>query len=313
MKKLRLLPIVFSTLFVLSGCKEEYNAPLHTCSHVCPICFKCTDLDCPDTTTCKDKCLGHEGIEVQLFARDQNVESIEVYTTRDLTSLDTNEKIYARNGSTGEVELSGEGEINFVIKCKEGYTVDFTYANDCRAYISKSNKKVTYSDIYKACPFDNLVYIIEAKGQQCVNELTSYSCLYNNNHPTVNTTTTYKIAALDYLAFHTNTYREYDYFYEKALEVNSDASLRGKIESITIWGTHDSVSWLKTSNNVGGSADGKTPQYPLIFDDNYQAKPAYWAFVDDSKLTPSIQEISITEKVDDAFTAGASYSFLCTK
>ncbi|WP_310601674.1 endo-1,4-beta-xylanase [Anaerosporobacter sp.] len=58
--------------------------------------------------------------------------------------------------------------------------------------------------------------------------------------------------------------------------------------AITIWGTHDSASWLQSSNSVGGAADGNRKQCPLLFDDNFKAKPAYWAFVDASKLEPFI-------------------------
>ena len=125
MKKFKFLPIVFSAIFLMSGCNEEIvDGPLHTCSHTCMICGSCLDLECPDTTTCRIKCQGHEGIKVIFQARDQNVGEIKVYTTRELTNLDENEFYYARNGITGEVDLSGQGEINFVINCKEGYTVD---------------------------------------------------------------------------------------------------------------------------------------------------------------------------------------------
>ncbi len=80
-----------------------------------------------------------------------------------------------------------------------------------------------------------------------------------------------------------------------------------KMQCITIWGSHDSVSWLKTSNSVGGSADGKTPQYPLLFDDNYKAKPAYWAFVDASTLPPSVKQITALET--DEFASAQTVSF----
>ena len=91
---------------------------------------------------------------------------------------------------------------------------------------------------------------------------------------------------------------------------NNPRSLKGYVQNITIWGTHDSVSWLKTSNSVGGSADGKTPQYPLLFDDYYGAKPAYWAFVNASQLEPLVRDVNAmqTDKFEYAnairFAAG---------
>lgn len=89
----------------------------------------------------------------------------------------------------------------------------------------------------------------------------------------------------------------YKDIYEIVRKINAEhksdpKSLKGYVQNITIWGTHDPVSWLKTSNSVGGSADGKTPQYPLLFDDYYGAKPAYWAFVDALQLEPLVHDVN---------------------
>lgn len=89
----------------------------------------------------------------------------------------------------------------------------------------------------------------------------------------------------------------YKDIYEIVRKINAEHksdpdSLKGYVQNITIWGTHDPVSWLKTSNSVGGSADGKTPQYPLLFDDYYGAKPAYWAFVDALQLEPLVRDVN---------------------
>lgn len=107
----------------------------------------------------------------------------------------------------------------------------------------------------------------------------------------------------------------YKDIYEIVRKINAEHksdpdSLKGYVQNITIWGTHDPVSWLKTSNSVGGSADGKTPQYPLLFDDYYGAKPAYWAFVDASQLEPLVRDVNAmqTDKFEYAnairFAAG---------
>lgn len=68
---------------------------------------------------------------------------------------------------------------------------------------------------------------------------------------------------------------------------NSIQKLKGEgvnITGLTFWGVIDKYSWLQTSSNVGGGADGKQKQCPLLFDDNYDVKPAYWAFVDQSMI-----------------------------
>lgn len=59
------------------------------------------------------------------------------------------------------------------------------------------------------------------------------------------------------------------------------------ITAIVFWGTDDRHSWLQSANAVGGSADGTRVQCPLLFDKDYEKKPAFWAFVDDSKLEPA--------------------------
>ncbi len=44
-----------------------------------------------------------------------------------------------------------------------------------------------------------------------------------------------------------------------------------KVESVTVWGTTDDLSW-------------KAGQYPLLFDANLAPKPAFWAWADPSKI-----------------------------
>jgi endo-1,4-beta-xylanase len=53
--------------------------------------------------------------------------------------------------------------------------------------------------------------------------------------------------------------------------------LRGDISSVTFWGMADDDTWLD------GFPVTRT-DYPLPFDHNLQAKPAYWGIVDETKL-----------------------------
>ncbi len=53
--------------------------------------------------------------------------------------------------------------------------------------------------------------------------------------------------------------------------------LRGKLSAVTIWGMADDDTWLD------GFPVTRT-DYPLPFDHNLQAKPAYWGIVDETKL-----------------------------
>lgn len=70
------------------------------------------------------------------------------------------------------------------------------------------------------------------------------------------------------------------------------------ITAIVFWGTDDGHSWLQGANFVGGSADGTRMQCPLLFDAQYQPKPAFWAFVDASKLGPIIQSVQVSQMDD---------------
>lgn len=50
------------------------------------------------------------------------------------------------------------------------------------------------------------------------------------------------------------------------------------VTGITFWGTVDHYSWLQSRSDVGGGASGNLPQCPLLFDENYEPKPAFYIF-----------------------------------
>lgn len=78
------------------------------------------------------------------------------------------------------------------------------------------------------------------------------------------------------------------------------------VSGITVWGGIEPNSWLHSQSNLGGGASGSA-QCPLLFDGNYKAKPAYWAYVDATKLQPAIQKVTITE-AKDGNIAGETYT-----
>ncbi|MGW0807394.1 endo-1,4-beta-xylanase [Nonomuraea sp. NPDC002799] len=66
------------------------------------------------------------------------------------------------------------------------------------------------------------------------------------------------------------------------------------LSSVTVWGESDDVSWLRTWPIPRLNA-------PLLFDDDLQAKPAYWGVVDPSKLAARVRRLEApagTPKVD---------------
>ena len=93
----------------------------------------------------------------------------------------------------------------------ENYTVDFAYTNAGRA--SHYNTSMTYSDLYNIFPFDNTVHIIEVTGREAANMLRFKNNIYRADpNMAIRYEGVYKVACLDYLAFHCNDQRDYDFF-----------------------------------------------------------------------------------------------------
>ncbi len=103
-------------------------------------------------------------------------------------------------------------------------------------------------------------------------------------------------------------YTKIAYCHKQLFEAAKDLKKNGtNVAGITVWGVIEPNSWLHSQSNVGGGADG-SKQCPLLFDGKYKAKPAYWAYVDATKLEPSIQDIVVTEQKGDTIS-GTEYSF----
>lgn len=97
----------------------------------------------------------------------------------------------------------------------EGFDVDFAYVNKARANISSSDW--TYADIFRSFPFENEVYIMEVTGKEMMDEVLKYNYIYRSPNFTsneINLDGKYTIACIDYLNYHTNEARYYDYFPE---------------------------------------------------------------------------------------------------
>ncbi len=120
-------------------------------------------------------------------------------------------------------------------------------------------------------------------------------------------------SSLDYtgenqsLEYTKQAYR-YKGLFEKMAQLDQEEGI--DITSVTMWGTHDGASWLNSSSVVGGGADGRRKQCPLLFDDEYQAKPAYYAIVDPSQLEPFTNSIKAlySEESNWAIAPATSYT-----
>ena len=87
--------------------------------------------------------------------------------------------------------------------------------------------------------------------------------------------------------------------YEDIYKVLQDLQSKGyDIGGFTFWGTIDKFSWLQSRSDVGGGSSTGYTQCPLLFDDDCKAKPAYWAFVDSSRIND--MQVAYKEKAKAA-------------
>ena len=95
----------------------------------------------------------------------------------------------------------------------------------------------------------------------------------------------------------------YKNLYQSMKKLNDEGI---KVSGFTVWGVIDGNSWLQAYTGVGGGVTDGRPQCPLLFDDNYKVKPAFWAIVDPTKLAPEILTMEILEM--DDFDLANEYS-----
>lgn len=116
---------------------------------------------------------------------------------------------------------------------EQGYDVCLAYVNKGRA--SLSSWKWTYADLCDVFPFDDMVYIVDVTGRELLDEVFKYNYVYvaeDFRGAQIDPKATYRIACVDYVYFHTNGDRSYDYFpqsagrYEAVLEDNYRLILR---------------------------------------------------------------------------------------
>lgn len=93
----------------------------------------------------------------------------------------------------------------------EGFDVDISLTNIARYDISNSST-MSYAQLYEAFPFDNVIYIVRCKGEKNVKELRTNHCYHDKSFTSMNNSTWYTAAVIDYLLWHTNSSRYYDYF-----------------------------------------------------------------------------------------------------
>ena len=139
-------------------------------------------------------------------------------------------------------------------------TVQLAYINQARRALP--NYEWNYADLYESFPFDNNIYIVEITGTEFMNEIVGYNYICKSSSFTdtvIYPDNTYKVAVIDYLLFHINSSRDYDYFpvsggtYQAVLSKNYREILR---------------DWLRTHGYNTGTQI-KSSDYSAS-EDNYQ-------------------------------------------
>ena len=134
----------------------------------------------------------------------------EVVVKNNVNGLFTSD---GRDGSAALPNLMNKAIIEAAEKEFPDDEILFSYTNYGRADMP-NGEPWKYSDIYESMPFENLVYILEAPGSEIINELGyNYVCWSENHAGTViNKNDYYKVAVTDYIAFHTNASRQYNFW-----------------------------------------------------------------------------------------------------
>ncbi len=76
--------------------------------------------------------------------------------------------------------------------------------------------------------------------------------------------------------------------YKEIFEAFKKEKTEGRLTNVTLWGIGDDHTWLSKPERA---------DFPLLFDAQLQAKPAYWGIVDPSKLPALIQTKDVSKGV----------------
>ena len=93
----------------------------------------------------------------------------------------------------------------------QGYNIELAMVNNARNNLQKGT--ITYTALYEAIPFDNVVYIAKVTGKDILNEAGySSNSFWRVTNTPIESNKYYTIAVIDYLLYHQNANRNYNYF-----------------------------------------------------------------------------------------------------
>lgn len=154
------------------------------------------------------KNIGYSSSWPNLLTIDELVDNsnakIEQERNQVLTTLDG-----GLNSSSAIPRLVCRAVAEYALTQPEGKEIVLAMTNNARANLSSG--KVTYSDLYEAIPFDNIVYIAKVKGSDIINQA-SRNAIWRVSGDAIEEDKYYKIAVIDYLLYHQNSNRNYNLF-----------------------------------------------------------------------------------------------------
>ena len=115
------------------------------------------------------------------------------------------------NSSTAVPRLVANAIADYAVS--QGRDIDLVMVNNARSSLQVG--AITYTSLYEAIPFDNIVYIAKVSGYDILNEAKydSNSIWRVSGRAISNSRSQYYIiAVIDYLLYHQNTGRNYNYF-----------------------------------------------------------------------------------------------------
>ena len=125
--------------------------------------------------------------------------------------LGTLDSTLSTSSTTNISNLVTEAIANYAIS--SGYDIDYAMTNGGRADLPSGS--ISYANLFKSLPFDNVVYIAKVNGYNLKYNLEkSYNYMYRIDTSAMSSskTTYYTVAIIDYLLLHRNTDRDYNYF-----------------------------------------------------------------------------------------------------
>ena len=166
------------------------------------------------------RCDGYSNIQfddldtVNSYVKDRV--QMEIDNSNSRIADEANEKLATLTGgylnsATAVPRMVANAIANYAVS--QDYQIDLVMVNNARNYLSSGS--ITYTQLYEAIPFDNVVYIAKVTGYDI-----HYEAKYDSNSIwrvsgnaiEKSSTKYYTIAVLDYLLYHQDSNREYNYF-----------------------------------------------------------------------------------------------------